>query len=330
MYRKTIVAAFQDVLDASHTPYRVSTPRKGTIVISFPAKVPGRLSAIFSLFEFCRAQIRIIAIPFPPLQARNLPEMFKLLAMVNQRMDVGCFALETEPRCIRFRHLVDCRGFAELPKSFVADLLLLPLQALGQYGDAFAAVSDGSSDAETAFAAACPAPQPCSPRPQDPTTNPNPLSAAVLRFLRKTQWPTPDFDGPSIHCPDIPVPNNLQTVSLTIDIGDSGLRVCARPPLLTPKQRIGAMAEFLALVNYELLIGHFDLDVHTGEISFRLFLDCSGFEKIPPVVLKRHLPIPLLMFREFGDALSAVATAATTPAAAFAQSRQSPLLSPPS
>lgn len=157
------------------------------------------------------------------------------------------------------------------------------------------------------------------------------LYAALKRFLRKVKWPAPPvFDGPSIRCPDVPVPDKPHTVSMAIDIGESGLRVCARWPIPTPPERIGAMAEFLALVNYELLIGHFDLDVHTGEISFRLFLDCSGFEKIPPVVLKRHLPIPLLMFREFGDAISAVATAASTPAAAFAQSRQSPLLSPPS
>lgn len=160
MYRKTIVAAFREVLDASHTPYRVSTPRKGTILISFIAKVSDQQSSIFLLFEFCHAQIRIIAISFPPRPAENLPEMFKFLALINQRMDVGCFVIEKDSRCIRFRHLADCRGFAQLPVSFVTDLLLAPLQAFRKYGEAFAAVASGASTAESAFAAAFPDAQP--------------------------------------------------------------------------------------------------------------------------------------------------------------------------
>lgn len=158
--------------------------------------------------------------------------------------------------------------------------------------------------------------------------NANALSAAVQRFLRKNQWPaSPLSDGYSFYCHEIPLANSLKSVSMTIDIGDSGLQICAHCPLPTPPEHIDAIAEFLALVNYELLIGHFDLDVHTGEISFRLFLDCNGFEKIPPIVLKRFIPIPLLMFREFGEAISAVATGATTAEAAFAQSRQNDIFS---
>lgn len=136
------------------------------------------------------------------------------------------------------------------------------------------------------------------------------IFTAIKRFLKDshTDYVTsPIPGGHSITCLDLPSPDMLTNITQTIDIWDTHLFTYAHCPVQVEPEYIDEMAKFIALANYNLLIGNFDLDVDTGEIRFRHYLDCAGFKTLPDAVLRRNLPIPLVMLDQHGDAIASVA-----------------------
>jgi hypothetical protein len=59
----------------------------------------------------------------------------------------------------------------------------------------------------------------------------------------------------------------------------------------------------------------------TGEIRYRLFFDCAGFDTLPFSYLERYLSIPLLLLHHYGDAVFSVAHGTSTAEAALAQAK---------
>ena len=57
----------------------------------------------------------------------------------------------------------------------------------------------------------------------------------------------------------------------------------------------------------------------TDEIRYRLFFDCAGFDTLPSTYLKCHLPIPLLILHQYGDAIFSVAHGTADAESALAQ-----------
>lgn len=152
MDRKEIVTAFRQVLDESQTAYRAdSSVRPGAIVITFGMVCSSGAGRVWGLFEFRGTSFRLYGVAPDLAEAKDLPEMFKLLAMVNADIEVGCFEFETASRQIRFRHFVDCEGFTAVPRNFICDTLLLPFRMFERYGDSFAALAEGFPDAAMAF-----------------------------------------------------------------------------------------------------------------------------------------------------------------------------------
>ena len=151
MDREEIITAFKDTLDECGIRYKTSSPRDGSIVLSFGMKLASKIPHVFASFDFRQVFIRIVAIYPGPLPLKNLTEMLRLIAMANQDMVAGCFAFEMKTRTICFRYFLDCTDFETLPPDLVRNTLLLPFQKYQRYGDAIVAVAEGSSDAATAF-----------------------------------------------------------------------------------------------------------------------------------------------------------------------------------
>ena len=148
------------------------------------------------------------------------------------------------------------------------------------------------------------------------------IFAAVTRFLdeSRTQYlSAPIPEGHSIYCPGLPTPSKLKTISQTIETWRTNLVTYAHCLIFTPAEHIDEMAKFVALANYNANPGNFDLDVDTGEIRYRLFFDCANFDTLPSSYLARHLPTPLLMLHQYGDAILSVANGTSTAEAALAQ-----------
>lgn len=151
------------------------------------------------------------------------------------------------------------------------------------------------------------------------------IFAAVTRFLdesRTKYLSAPIPEGHSIYCPGLPTPSRLKTVSQTIETWRTNLVTYAHCLFFTPSKHIDEMARFVALANYDAIPGNFDLDVGTGEVRYRLFFDCAGFDTLPSSYLKPHLSIPLLMLHQYGDAIVSVANGTCSAESALSQAKR--------
>ena len=150
------------------------------------------------------------------------------------------------------------------------------------------------------------------------------IIAAVKQFLDDAHAKYRTKTTPDGHCifrTRMRMPNSSKSVPQTIDIRETHMAIYAHFPITTAQKHIGETAKFLALANYDLILGNFDLDVETGEIRYRHFLECGGFEALPTEVLCRHCPIPVVMLGQYGDAIAAVATGRSDAESAFAEAK---------
>lgn len=331
MNRKEIVTAFRDVLDGSKLAHKVDTAiRPGSIVIRLGLKCGGRIGLVWGLFEFKGTGIRIYGVAPGLGEAKNFPELSKLLAMVNRGMAAGCFEFEAASYQIRFRHFADCTGFAEVPAGFVCDTLLLPFEMFARHGDSFVALEEGFPDASLAFGMArtdggFDAPG-CTPADTgEPVMDKDAIFAAVMRYLEAVGAEcevvtTPD--GYTLSCPASGTGSPLKAVPQTFEIWGTHLAVSAHCPVQAAPGHVAETAKFLALANYDLIPGRFDLDLATGKVCYRHCVDCAGFAELPIETLSRFCPIPCLMLRQYGDAIAAVATGRSDAESALAQAKK--------
>ena len=140
------------------------------------------------------------------------------------------------------------------------------------------------------------------------------LDGALTKYVTET---TPD--GYTLFCPKLRIKNSLGAVSQTIEIWETHMAIYAHCPVKAPPEHVGETAKFLALANYDLIPGNLDLDVETGEVSYRYFVECEGFEELPVEMLCRFCPIPYLMLLQYGDAIAAVAAGRSDAESAFSQ-----------
>ena len=117
---KEIIAAFREMLDEVGFGYKVDdSTRPGSVVLSFGMKCGPGIGRVGAVFEFREAGIRIYGVALELAAAKDLPEWFKLLAMINFELEAGCFEFEMASRQIRFRHFVVCERIVEIPPDFV-------------------------------------------------------------------------------------------------------------------------------------------------------------------------------------------------------------------
>lgn len=142
------------------------------------------------------------------------------------------------------------------------------------------------------------------------------LDDAHVKYRTKS-----NTDGHCIFHTRMRMPNSSKSVAQTIDIRETHMAIYAHFPIKAAPEHIAETAKFLALANYDLLLGNFDLDMETGNIRYRHFLECGGFEALPEEVLCRHCPIPAVMLGRYGDAIAAVATGRSDAESAFAEAK---------
>ena len=153
MDKEELVNEFREILDEAGFGYKVDdSTRPGSVVLSFGMKCGPGIGRVGAVFEFREAGIRIYGVALELSAAKNLPEWFKLLSMINFELEAGCFEFEMASKQIRFRHFIpECEGFADVPPDFICDTLLLPFEMFSRYGGSFAALAEGFPDAELAF-----------------------------------------------------------------------------------------------------------------------------------------------------------------------------------
>ena len=70
---------------------------------------------------------------------------------------------------------------------------------------------------------------------------------------------------------------------------------------------IGEMAKFVAMANYRLAAGNFDLDVSDGEVRYKVHVNCKGLETLPTQIIKDSVHVGWFMMERFGNGIAALA-----------------------
>ena len=101
--------------------------------------------------------------------------------------------------------------------------------------------------------------------------------------------------------------SRIRYVDVVIQIRETFYLVYATSPVGGDPKNIDELAKFVAMVNYNLIVGNFELDVRDGEIRYKTFVDAADLESLPESIIDRSVFFPLHMFDRFGDGLAAVA-----------------------
>ena len=77
-------------------------------------------------------------------------------------------------------------------------------------------------------------------------------------------------------------------------------------PINADTDNIDEIAKYIAMANYGLVLGNFELDVTDGEIRYKTFVDCDGLESRPRGIVARAITCPFHMFDRDGDGIAAI------------------------
>ena len=95
--------------------------------------------------------------------------------------------------------------------------------------------------------------------------------------------------------------------------------------VLVPRERRTVMAEFMAMVNFGLFIGNFELDMSDGEIRFKTGVDLSDNEDLVNTATIRKLVYTnVSMMDHYYPGLMGVAYAGLTPSQALLEAEGDP------
>lgn len=98
----------------------------------------------------------------------------------------------------------------------------------------------------------------------------------------------------------------LKNLQYFIQINDEDFIVYALCPMNADEESKNEILRYLAMANYGLFNGNFEMDVRDGEIRYKCYVDCREMNSIPDIVVARAIILPVTMFERFGDGLAAL------------------------
>jgi len=81
----------------------------------------------------------------------------------------------------------------------------------------------------------------------------------------------------------------------------------ATAPINGDTDDLTELNKFIAMANYGLRNGNFELDFRDGEIRYKTFVNCDGLETLPTEIIKDSLLAACLTVDRYGDGLAALA-----------------------
>lgn len=95
----------------------------------------------------------------------------------------------------------------------------------------------------------------------------------------------------------------LSQVEFTLKFGNDGYIAQGFLPLKVQPEFRDEVMRFITMVNFNLRIGNFDIDLDDGEISFRTFTCYEGMVVLSDAVINQCIEITVSVIEDYGDAL---------------------------
>ncbi len=105
----------------------------------------------------------------------------------------------------------------------------------------------------------------------------------------------------------ITLKSKIKSGRIFVDIRKDCYAVYLCAPISGDKDNLGELLKYLAMANYGLLNGNFEVDVRDGEIRYKTFVNCDGLESLSPAVIQDSIYVGCLMMDRYGDGIAALA-----------------------
>lgn len=146
MDTEQMIEAVRDFLDNDDWHYEFNAERQ---YIHMGVNLKCKLKKVRVFVDFKRHGYVVRCVP--PLNAdkENLAEIYKYTSMANFALINGCFEIDSSDGEIAYRTFVPCENLPQLSKEVIEDSICVGCAMFDRYGDGFAALAMGFSDAET-------------------------------------------------------------------------------------------------------------------------------------------------------------------------------------
>ena len=103
----------------------------------------------------------------------------------------------------------------------------------------------------------------------------------------------------------ITLKSKIKSGRIFVDIRKDCYAVYLCAPISGDKDNLGELLKYVAMANYGLLNGNFEVDVRDGEIRYKTFVNCDGLESLSPAVIQDSIYVGCLMMDRYGDGIAA-------------------------
>lgn len=99
----------------------------------------------------------------------------------------------------------------------------------------------------------------------------------------------------------------LKSIKIFISFGETHYTVYQVAPINGDTNDLNELNKYLALANYGLRSGNFELDWRDGEIRYKCNINCDGLETLPQEIIKDSVYVGCAMMDRYGDGIAALA-----------------------
>ena len=89
--------------------------------------------------------------------------------------------------------------------------------------------------------------------------------------------------------------------------GDGSYIVNIYSPVSGDPASLDELIKYVAMANYGLANGNFDIDVSDGEVRYKIYVNCKDLEKLPAQIIKDSIYAGWYMMDRYGNGLAALA-----------------------
>ena len=146
METEAIIDAVRDFLDADDWHYEFDAEH-GVIRAGVTLRCKLKNARMFIRFRKTDYNVLMVA----PISAdpNNIGEVLRYTAQANYGLASGNFEVDVTDGEIRYKSYVDCDGLETLPKDIILGSINVCWAMMERYGNGFAALAMGFSDADT-------------------------------------------------------------------------------------------------------------------------------------------------------------------------------------
>jgi len=142
------------------------------------------------------------------------------------------------------------------------------------------------------------------------------IAAGVNEYLASQNWSYDFDDETGVFRFRLGIKGRLNKVEYFIRVREGGVTAYGICPITVDHnddRLLNRVNRFLALANYGLPYGNFELDVTDGEIRFKMSYYCGEDNTPSPDAIELVVDLPSSMMKKYGDGLVAVMLAGSDP-----------------